>query len=72
MGAEKVVKKQLELDFSARQDVCIPTGMAQVGAEIICFKKSKLAIALRSQAATDDANKNLIRSRIDSLLARYK
>jgi len=72
MVEERPVKKQLELDFSTRSDEMMSQVTTQAGGEVICFRKSKLAIALRSKTSFDHERNEAIRSRIDSLLARYK
>lgn len=73
MEMEKAVSKQLELDFSASPAESAGPSEERAPAEVICFSSFKQAlITQRVQATVTPIVESLIRSRIDSLLARYK
>lgn len=73
METEKAVSKQLELDFSASSADSARPSAEREPAEVICFSTFKQAlITQRVQATATPFDESLIRSRIDSLLARYK
>lgn len=70
--AEKDVKKQLELDLRAPATEAHYQAQPQPCAEVICLSEFKKATARQSPAVTNSLNKDTIKSRIESLLARYK
>lgn len=72
METEKVVQKQLEMDFSAHTGETSHATTPQTQAKIICFVQSRQALAAKANLAPSVARTEIIKSRIDSLLARYK
>ena len=69
---EKNVKKQLELDLKVSADDAQYQAPYEPCAEVICLSGYKISLASRSSEINVSVNKDTIKSRIDSLLARYK
>jgi|JI102314A2RNA_FD_contig_21_8585001_length_708_multi_3_in_0_out_0_2 hypothetical protein len=66
------VHMQLELDFSAQPMAIDLPVVSQQQAKVICFQQSKQALELRTKVVSQGLSDDMIRSRIDNLLSRYK
>lgn len=72
MEMESGVPKQLELEFASKLEDTPPLATIKAQSQVICFYQAKKAWEEKARLNGLALSDEIIQSRIDSLLSRYK